>query len=103
MTHDILSQFKSEFDEMNLKDHSSTLENIMINDTQVVQTWSEEGSDFAKMLFNVSLIEYESDKDGNVISGLKGIPTDLDESWVFTKDPGENEWRLCGIDNEMVS
>lgn len=103
MTDEILMQFKMEFDQMDSKGHISTLENIMINDSQVTQSWSEDGSDYAKMIFSVSLIEYESDKEGNVISGLKGIPTDLDEAWLFTKAPGQNDWKLCGIDNQMNS
>jgi predicted lipid-binding transport protein (Tim44 family) len=99
MTSEISSEFSSEIEEMKSKGHTSTLENLMVQDIKIVSSWNELEMKCATLKFDVSLIEYETDANGNVISGDKDQYTTMTEYWTFSKSPYDNNWKVCAVEN----
>ena len=99
MTTEVYSEFMNEIAEMNSKGHTSTLENLMINKTEVTSTWEENSTKYITLKFDVSLIEYEADKNGNIISGNKDGHTDITEFWTFAQESLAKDWKVSGVEN----
>lgn len=99
MTSEIASEFSSEIDEMKSKGHTSTLENLMVEDIKLVSSWNELEMQCATLKFDVSLIEYETDTSGNLISGDKEQYTNMTEYWTFSKSPYDSNWKVCAVEN----
>ncbi len=100
MTTEVASEFQNEITEMDNKGHTSTLENLMIQQSQIVSSWNELELQCATIKFDVSLIEYESDTNGNIVSGSKDSYTDISEYWTFTKAPYDSHWKVSAVENE---
>ena len=98
MTTEVYSEFLSEIDEMNQKGFTSTLENLMINKTEVTSRWEENSKQYMTLKFEVSLIEYEADKDGNIVSGKKDGYTDITEFWTFAQGDQASDWKVSGVE-----
>ena len=99
MTTEVYSEFMNEITEMNSKGHTSTLENLMVNKTEVTDSWEESSKKHMTLKFEVSLIEYEADKNGNIISGNKDGYTDITEFWTFTQEGHGTDWKVSGVEN----
>lgn len=99
MTSEISSEFSSEIEEMKSKGHTSTLENLMVQDIKIVSSWNELEMKCATLKFDVSLIEYETNANGDVISGDKDQYTTMTEYWTFSKSPYDNNWKVCAVEN----
>lgn len=96
---DVFNEFTNEINEMKQKGHTSTLENLMINSSACVASWNEEDNKYVTLKFDVSLIEYECDQKGIVISGSKENPTDISEFWTFSKQGSGHNWLVSAIEN----
>jgi hypothetical protein len=99
MTPIVEEEFNKEITEMNDKGHTSTLENLMVENTQIVSSWNELEVLCATVKFDVSLIEYESDTNGNVVNGSKTDYTRMTEYWTFSKSPNDDNWKVCAVEN----
>ena len=99
MTTEVHSEFMNEIAEMNSKGHTSTLENLMVNKTEVTDSWEENSTKYMTLKFEVSLIEYEADKNGNIISGNKDSYTDITEFWTFSQENHGRDWKVSGVEN----
>ncbi|MDC0254419.1 Tim44 domain-containing protein [Bacteriovoracales bacterium] len=98
MTTEVYSEFMNEIGEMNSKGHTSTLENLMVNKTEVTSSWEENSTKYITLKFDVSLIEYEADKNGNIISGNKDGYTDITELWTFAQEGLGKDWKVSGVE-----
>ena len=99
MTAEVYSEFMNEIAEMNGKGHTSTLENLMINKTEATSSWEENSTKYITLKFDASLIEYEADKNGNIISGSKDGYTDITEFWTFAQEGLGKDWKVSGVEN----
>lgn len=99
MTPEVYNEFMSEINEMNTKGHTSTLENLMINKTEIVSSWDEDSKKYMTLRFSVSLIEYEADKEGKIVSGKKDGYTDINELWTFEKEGMVSDWKVSGVED----
>lgn len=99
MTNEVYDEFQSEINQMNKLGHTSTLENLMINHSEAVASWKEDQSDFITIKFDVSLIEFESDEKGQVVSGKKEGFTDISEFWTFSQSTMDNDWKVCSVES----
>ncbi len=98
MTTEVYLEFMDEIAEMNSKGHTSTLENLMVNKTEVTDSWEEHSKKHMTLKFEVSLIEYEADKNGNIVSGNKDSYTDITEFWTFTQEGQGRDWKVSGVE-----
>ncbi len=75
------------------------LENISIRNVEVVAVGSENGEDFATVLFTANLLDYTvDDKSGDQISGSMTEPVKFAEEWSWARPIGTQDWKLEGIE-----
>ena len=98
MTTEVYSEFMNEIAEMNNKGYTSTLENLMVNKAEVTSSWEENSTKYITLKFDVSLIEYEADKNGNIISGSKDGYKDITEFWTFAQEGLGRDWKVSGVE-----
>lgn len=99
MTTLVEEEFQKEIDEMKSNGVTSTLENLMIERTQVVSSWNELEMQCATIKFDVSLIEYETNEQGEIVNGSKDQHTRITEYWTFSKSPSDENWKVCAVEN----
>lgn len=99
MTSEIYDEFVNEINEKNKNGITSTLENLMINSSQAVSSWHEDDGEYVTIHFQVSLIEYEKDQTGQIVSGSQSEYTDINEYWTYVKTHNESTWKLCALEN----
>jgi len=102
MTDEIHTELMNEIQEMNQKGHTSTLENVMINNSEAVSSWAEQSTKFVTFKFDISLIEYELDQNGQVVRGKKDGYTDVSEYWTFCQNGYGQDWLVSAIENPMT-
>lgn len=74
------------------------LENIAVRDVDIVEAWQESGQDFITARIYANLLDYTvDDATGQVISGSKTDPVKFEEYWTFTRNVGNNPWKLSAI------
>lgn len=74
------------------------LENIAVRDVDIVEAWQESGQDFITARMYANLLDYTTDDTtGQVISGSKTDPVKFEEYWTFTRNVGNNPWKLSAI------
>jgi predicted lipid-binding transport protein (Tim44 family) len=74
------------------------LENIAVRKVEIAEAWQEEGNDFVTVLFTANLLDYTTDDStGAIVSGSKTDPVKFEEHWTFTRNVGNNPWRLSAI------
>ncbi len=74
------------------------LENIAVRDVEIVEAWQEAGQDFITARIYANLLDYTTDDStGQVISGSKTDPVKFEEYWTFTRNVGNNPWKLSAI------
>jgi len=74
------------------------LENIAVRDVEITEAWQESGQDFITARIYANLLDYTTDDaTGQVISGSKTDPVKFEEYWTFTRNVGNNPWKLSAI------
>lgn len=74
------------------------LENIAVRNTQVVESWNEEGKDFSTVRFTANVRDYVIDENTQqIIEGSPTTPVKFDEFWTFSKDSHSGNWKLSAI------
>jgi len=77
------------------------LENIAVRSVEISEAWQESGKDFITALVYANLLDYTTDDTtGAVLSGSKTEPVKFEEYWTFTRPVGNNQWRLCAINQK---
>ncbi|MBF0291403.1 MAG: Tim44 domain-containing protein [Nitrospinae bacterium] len=74
------------------------LENIAVRKVEIFEAWQEEGNDFITVLFTANLLDYTTDDStGAIVAGSKTEPVKFEEHWTFTRNVGNNPWKLSAI------
>ncbi len=74
------------------------LDNIAVRTVEIVEAWQESGQDFITVRFHANLLDYTVDETtGQVVTGSKTEPVKFEEYWTFTRNVGNNPWRLSAI------
>ena len=74
------------------------LENISVRKSEIVNSWSENGSDFSSIRFTANLLDYTVDEQsGKILKGSDTEPVRFEEEWIFRKNSNSSEWFLEGI------
>jgi len=77
------------------------LENIAVRTVEISEAWQESGKDFVTALIYANLLDYTTDDStGAVLSGSKTEPVKFEEYWTFTRPVGNNQWKLCAINQK---
>ena len=77
------------------------LENIAVRSVEISEAWQESGKDFITAMVYANLLDYTTDDTtGAVLTGSKTEPVKFEEFWTFTRPVGNNQWRLCAINQK---
>ena len=77
------------------------LENIAVRTVEISEAWQESGKDFLTAMIYANLLDYTTDDStGAVLSGSKTDPVKFEEYWTFTRPVGNNQWKLCAINQK---
>lgn len=77
------------------------LENIAVRKVEIAEAWQESGQDYLTALIHANLLDYTTDeRTGDVVSGSKSDPVKFEEFWTFTRQVGNNPWRLCAVNQQ---
>ncbi|MEN8200640.1 MAG: Tim44 domain-containing protein, partial [Thermodesulfobacteriota bacterium] len=94
----LAAEYVGHFDEMKAKGEINKLESISIRKVELVAAGSENGEDFATVLFTANLLDYTvDDTSGDLISGSMTEPVKFAEEWTWARPIGTQEWKLEGL------
>ncbi|MBF0446762.1 MAG: Tim44 domain-containing protein [Magnetococcales bacterium] len=75
------------------------IEKIHFNQAEISEAWQESGENWITVRFQVSMLEYATDVEGNLVEGSRDIPVEVEEYWTFTKPVSSQDpnWFLAAI------
>ncbi len=94
---DIARVFAADIAELKSRRQINRLENITVRQTEVLDTWHEDGADHSRVRFVANLLDYVVDEQsGRVVDGNDSVPVKFEENWIFARMG--SGWQLVGID-----
>ncbi len=101
LTQEMRRLFQEDVDRL-LREHKvNRLENIAVRNVEIVEVWQEAGQDYITALIYANLLDYTTDDtSGQVVEGSKTEPVKFEEYWTFTRQVGNNQWQLSGINQK---
>lgn len=79
------------------------LENITVRETEITESWSEDGKDYVTLRLLANVLDYTVDeRTGTVVEGDKTNPVKFEEYWTFVRERGQaiaGHWQLSAIQN----
>jgi len=98
LTDEVHRTIQADADRLKSERKINKLDNIAVRSTDIVEAWQESGRDYITVRFYANLVDYTVDEDtGQVTSGSKTEPVKFEEYWTFTRQVGNNSWRLSAI------
>jgi len=76
------------------------LENIAVRNVEIVDAVQDQGEEYLTVRYTASLLDFETDESGKLISGSSTDPVKFLEYWTYTRKVGDRSWRLAGITQE---
>jgi len=90
--------FQDDLDQVLRDKQVNRLENIAVRNVEIAEVWQETGQDYITASIYANLLDYTTDDaTGAVVSGSKTEPVKFEEYWTFTRQVGNNPWRLSAI------
>jgi predicted lipid-binding transport protein (Tim44 family) len=101
LTDEMAANLQKDIAEMLRDGRVNRLENIAVRTVDIDEAWQESGQDFISVRIYANLLDYTTDdKTGGVITGSKTEPVKFEEHWTFTRNVGNNPWRLAAIEQQ---
>lgn len=101
LTDEMHRGFQGDVERMLREKRVNRLENIAVRNVDVVEAWQETGQDFITVQIYANLLDYTTDDTtGQVVAGSRTEPVKFEEYWTFTRQVGNNPWRLSAIDQK---
>lgn len=98
LADEIRKTIQADIDRLLRDKKTNHLENIAVRKVEIFEAWQEEGDDFITVLFTANLLDYTTDDStGAIVSGSKTDPVKFEEHWTFTRNVGNNPWKLTAI------
>lgn len=98
LTDETGKYIQSDVDALLRDKKTNRLENIAVRKVEIAEAWQEAGCDFITVLFTANLLDYTTDDaTGAIAAGSKTDPVKFEEFWTFTRNAGNNPWRLSAI------
>ncbi|MGK5088573.1 Tim44 domain-containing protein, partial [Bdellovibrionota bacterium FG-2] len=93
-----LALLQQDLDGLKSRRETNRLENIAVREVEITESWQEAGSDYLTVRFLASLLDYNTDESGKVVSGSDADPVKFEEYWTFLRTSGAtNPWVLTAI------
>jgi predicted lipid-binding transport protein (Tim44 family) len=100
LTDEMRRVFQADIDKLIRDKQINRLENIAVRKVDIVEAWQESGQDYINTLIYANLLDYTTDESGSVLSGSKSDPIKFEEYWTFSRQVGNNPWKLSAIDQK---
>jgi len=101
LTDDIYNTIQQDAETLRAKKRINKLDNIAVRSVEITEVWQESGQDFITVKFYANLLDYTVDEtSGEVVAGSKTEPVKFVEFWTFTRQAGNNPWRLAAVNQE---
>jgi predicted lipid-binding transport protein (Tim44 family) len=98
LTPDMQASFWRECDQMAGRGRRNRVDGVSVDDTEVVQTWQENGLDWATVRVEATVLDYTVDeRTGQIVEGDASAPTPVAEIWTFTRPVWAKGWRVSAI------
>jgi len=98
LTDEMKRIFQADLDQLLRDKRVNRLENIAVRSVEVSEAWQEAGQDYVTALIYANLLDYTTDDaTGAIVVGSKTEPVKFEEYWTFTRQIGNNPWRLSAI------
>ncbi|MBC7658988.1 MAG: Tim44 domain-containing protein [Chitinophagaceae bacterium] len=84
--------------DLKIKKRINRLENISVRKVDILESWNEQGNDFAQVRFTANLLDYTVDEQsGEIVAGNNTEPVKFEEVWTFSRTTAQGLWQLVGI------
>jgi predicted lipid-binding transport protein (Tim44 family) len=98
LTEEMFGTLSREAEQLRAKRQINRLENIAVRSVEITEIWQEGGADFITVNVYANLLDYTVDEQtGQVVTGSRTEPVKFNEYWTFTRQVGDNPWRLSAI------
>ncbi len=100
---ELQQQLESDISDLKRKGQINRIESIMVRNTELIETWSESGQEFATVRFKANLLDYTvNESNGQVVSGDSTSTIKFEEDWTFvhavTGNIASPKWKLSAIE-----
>lgn len=101
LTDEMRRVFQGDVDKLLREKKVNRLENIAVRSVEITEVWQEAGQDYITALIYANLLDYTTDDaTGQVVAGSKTEPVKFEEYWTFTRNVGNNPWKLSAINQK---
>lgn len=101
LTDEMRRVFQGDIDNLIREKRVNRLENIAVRNVEITEVWQEAGQDYITTLIYANLLDYTADDaTGQVVAGSKTEPVKFEEYWTFSRNVGNNPWKLSAINQK---
>ncbi len=101
LTDEMRRVFQGDVDNLLREKRVNRLENIAVRNVEITEAWQEAGQDYITALIYANLLDYTTDDaTGQVVAGSKTEPVKFEEFWTFSRNVGNNPWKLSAINQK---
>lgn len=101
LTDEMRMVFQGDVDNLIREKRVNRLENIAVRSVEIAEVWQEAGQDYITTLIYSNLLDYTTDDaTGQVVAGSKTEPVKFEEYWTFSRNVGNNPWKLSAINQK---
>ncbi|SAY47797.1 Tim44-like domain protein [Komagataeibacter rhaeticus] len=96
-TPEMVSYFNNQLSELASRGARNVVSDIRFERGDLVESWRENGMDYATVAMQYSMIDITTDMTGRVIDGDPANRTTVAELWTFVRAAGTGTWLLSAI------
>ncbi|AHI24526.1 preprotein translocase subunit Tim44 [Komagataeibacter xylinus] len=96
-TPEMVSYFSSQLNDLASRGARNVVSDIRFERGDLVESWRENGFDYATVAMQYSMIDITTDMTGRVIEGDPSNRTTVTELWTFVRSAGTGTWLLSAI------
>ena len=96
-TPEMVSYFNNQLSELASRGARNVVSDVRFDRGDLVESWRENGMDYATVAMQYSMIDITTDATGRVIDGDPANRTSVTELWTFARAAGTGTWLLSAI------
>ncbi|MGS0647661.1 Tim44 domain-containing protein [Komagataeibacter melomenusus] len=96
-TPEMVSYFNNQLAELASRGARNVVSDLRFERGDLVESWRENGADYATVAMQYSMIDITTDMTGRVIDGDPSNRTTVTELWTFVRAAGLGTWLLSAI------
>ena len=96
-TPEMVSYFNNQLSDLASRGARNVVSDVRFDRGDLVESWRENGMDYATVAIQYSMIDITTDMTGRVIDGDPANRTSVTELWTFVRSAGTGSWLLSAI------